>query len=654
MAGVSNDAARCKAGNNFGPVVETDLPSYEAYIPPFDSSSIQLEGKEDPRNWSSSMKWYTTAVISLMGFISPLGSSILVPGGEFLDRDMHLHSRTLSLLPVSLFVLGLGVGPFFLAPASELKGRQPIYLISSVVFVLLNVGCALVDTFPSLLVLRFLAGAAGSTGPSLGAGSIGDMFSPRDRGRAQSLYGLGPLLGPVCGTIAGGWIAQGSHNWHWLMWTLAILSGVITIIVLVSLRETYGPVLLQRKVKKMTRLHLEELTQMTPANEQEKKAWEEHYQQVEKLVKPSNAIALERLPPRVSKFVSPIIPSKVLLVKLRLALSRPFRLLFGNPICAIFSLYMGYIYGIIFLFITQHPLLFQRRDDPEEPSPQRLPTYGFSEGIASLSYIGLGLGFIVAAIINTLLQDTIYARLVLSQGKIGWFLFLDRDEIVERVTQIKSNKAEEDDKEKQTTCVVVDQEKNAGRSSPATAEPKVASGSSKASDNAKLSDNDVKITPTTATRPAPPTLMPQQQQQPTPPVGKGRPEYRLPLCFVGMIILPCGLLLFGWTAAARVHFMIPLIGSFLVGVGSILPFQSILVYLVDAFIPYSASATACAVLVRCVLAAAFPLFAQQMFVAIGYGWGSTVLAVVSLLGLPVPIILYLHGEKIRTRFKFNG
>lgn len=49
------------------------------------------------------------------------------------------------------------------------------------------------------------------------------MFSPSDRGRAQSLYGLGPLLGPVCGTIAGGWISQSLRDWRWLLGILTIV-----------------------------------------------------------------------------------------------------------------------------------------------------------------------------------------------------------------------------------------------------------------------------------------------------------------------------------------------------------------------------------------------------------------------------------------------
>jgi multidrug resistance protein len=205
-----------------------------------DLSDVKLEGTEDPRNWSSTRKWSTAAIISFMvsvsvmsrqacltpvqGFISPLGSSIVVPGSAAIDFDFDLGSQILSLLPVSLFVLGLGMGPFILAPASELRGRQPVYLVSSVVFVLFNVATALAPNHAALVILRFLAGAAGSAGPSLGAGSIGDMFAPAERGRAQSLYGLGPLLGPVCGTIAGGWLSQTVRSWRWLLWVLTIVS----------------------------------------------------------------------------------------------------------------------------------------------------------------------------------------------------------------------------------------------------------------------------------------------------------------------------------------------------------------------------------------------------------------------------------------------
>ncbi|PWN41390.1 MFS general substrate transporter [Ceraceosorus guamensis] len=595
-----------------------------------DLSDVKLVGYEDPRNWSSPRKWSTAAIISFMGFISPLGSSIVVPGSPFVDREFNLPSRTVALLPVSMFVLGLGMGPFLLAPASELKGRQPVYVLSSLVFVAFNVATAVAPNMTALIILRFLAGAAGSAGPSLGAGSIGDMFAPNERGRAQSLYGLGPLLGPVCGTVAGGWIVQDIRSWRWLLWTLTILSGAVLFIIAALLRETYAPVLLERKKRRAAKERLDQLPAAVANGLDPTEAAME-----EDLLRRAATSGAPRGMSLVRRVLFEVTPGVAARTKTKVAFTRPFRLLFTNPICAVFSIYMGFIYGIIFLFLTQHPLLYQHREpDEEAPRPDQLPTYDWKPGPAGLTYIGLGLGFLTAALINVLLQDSIYRRLVASNGKLGWFLF-DLPEVIEaRMADSKHIGIAQREHDMEASAMPpvaapVSAEKVAP--TPHSSEAPVAEK------HAAGNKADARVT-----TPALPM-----------PVRKGRPEYRLPLCLLGMIILPMGLVIFGWAADQRVHWVAPLVGSYLVGMGSILPFQVILVYLVDAFIPFSASATACAVLVRSILAAVFPLFAQQMFVAWGFGGGSTFLAGISLLAVPVPIVLYRYGEQLRERFKFR-
>lgn len=54
--------------------------------------------------------------------------------------------------------------------------------------------------------------------------------------------------------------------------------------------------------------------------------------------------------------------------------------------------------------------------------------------------------------------------------------------------------------------------------------------------------------------------------------GLLQPEYRLQLLPVGAIILPAGLLLYGWTAEYRVHWMVPIIAMAVIGTGNILIF----------------------------------------------------------------------------------
>jgi len=48
----------------------------------------------------------------------------------------------------------------------------------------------------------------------------------------------------------------------------------------------------------------------------------------------------------------------------------------------------------------------------------------------------------------------------------------------------------------------------------------------------------------------------------------------------------------------------------------------------------------------------FPLFTPQMFAALSYKWGNTLFALVSVLMIPIPFVLFLYGPRIRARSKF--
>ncbi|KAN0064138.1 hypothetical protein ACQY0O_003305 [Thecaphora frezii] len=618
-------------------------------LTPEEIAAIKLVGDENPQRWPESRKWLTTIVISLMGFVSPLGSSILVPGDKYLHDTFHLTERALSLLPISLFVLGLGFGPFILAPLSELKGRMPMYVSTSLLFVALNLASSFSQTFVALNVLRFFAGAAGSAGPSLGAGSIGDLFEPRERGRAQALYGLGPLMGPVVGNLIGGFIAQGDRDWRWLLFTVTIMSMWVFVAIILFLKETYAPVLLRKKRQRAIRERLELIRQQNP-----------------------EAIAAKQLhlslASRIKAWSAKLHPSPEARAKIRQAQSRPFRLLFTNPICAIFSFYLGFCYGIIFLFLTQHPLLFQKREPGENlPKPERLPTYNWTLGNSGLSYIGLGLGFLASAATCVLVQDELYQRLVLTDGRVCKLLLRDRIEIArvleeQRLRGAAAADEGERDVEKQADAATSKKDDDA-TSEEATPDATDVKGGDEAIENivpaaspAHCAATDLKekaaATASADTKAHVDGDVAKPNASPAP--KKGRPEFRLPLCFIGMLILPCGLLCFGWAAESKAHWTVPLLGSLLVGYATILCFQTILIYLVDAFVPYSASATACAVLVRSILAAVLPIAGEYMLRDMGYGWTSTLLALMALVGAPVPLVLFRYGERLRSRYKFHG
>src|ERR1700761_6178820 len=133
----------------------------------------------------------------------------------------------------------------------------------------------------------------------------------------------------------------------------------------------------------------------------------------------------------------------------------------------------------------------------------------------------------------------------------------------------------------------------------------------------------------------------------------GRPEFRVPLMFVGSALIPVGLFWYGWAAQARAHWILPNIGAAFFCAGAIICFQSMQTYIVDSYTRYAASGIASAVVLRSLAGFGFPLFAPAMYNKLGYGWGNSILGFVGIaLGIPAPIIFWKYGERLRAKSKY--
>ncbi|KAI9513187.1 multidrug resistance protein 4 [Russula earlei] len=131
--------------------------------------------------------------------------------------------------------------------------------------------------------------------------------------------------------------------------------------------------------------------------------------------------------------------------------------------------------------------------------------------------------------------------------------------------------------------------------------------------------------------------------------GQGKPEMRVPAILFGAFIVPIGLFWYGWSAEAKIHWIMPIIGTGIFGFGAMLTFLPIHLYLVDTF-TYAASALSAASVTRSMLAFAFPLFGTQMFDALGLGPGNSLLAALAIvMGVPFPIWIWFYGERLRAQ-----
>lgn len=274
---------------------------------------------------------------------------MFAPGVPELMVEFQNNSRTLGSFVVSIYVLGFAAGPMVFAPLSELYGRLPLYHLTNVGFFAFTIACAKAPTFSALLGFRFLAGLFGSVPMTNGGGTIADMIAQEKRGAAMSAFAIGPLLGPIIGPVAGGYLSE-ALGWRWVFWLLSILSGTMTILFFLCARETYAPVLLQRKVNKLRK-------------------------------ETGNPSLRSKLDPgmRPRDFF-------------KRSILRPCKMLLFSPICMIASLYVAIAYAYMYLmFGSMTPLFMQ--------------IYKFDAGEAGLTFLGLGVGSMVGVLWFSVMSD---------------------------------------------------------------------------------------------------------------------------------------------------------------------------------------------------------------------------------------------------------
>ncbi|MCJ1393860.1 hypothetical protein MMC18_006736 [Xylographa bjoerkii] len=319
---------------------------------------------ENPKNWARKRKWLATLVVSSFTFISPVSSSMVAPAIASISTEFLITNEVEQQLVLSVFVLAYAVGPLFLGPLSEIYGRVPVLQLANLVYLVFNTACGFSKTSGQMIAFRFLAGLGGSAPLALGGGVLSDAWSADERGAAISIYSLAPLLGPAVGPIAGGFITQNT-TWRWAFWATSIADALIQLSGLFFLQETYPPKLLHTKAKKLRK----------------ETGNKDLYTEFEH-------------------------PDRKLSKILKVSLTRPFILLGTQPIVQALAVYMGYLYGIMYLVLSTFPTLWTER-------------YGESIGISGLNYISLGLGFFLGTQICAPLNDKFYKMLKKRNNGVG-------------------------------------------------------------------------------------------------------------------------------------------------------------------------------------------------------------------------------------------
>ncbi|KAM3457046.1 hypothetical protein MY3296_001416 [Beauveria thailandica] len=190
----------------------------------------------NPYDYNRLTKWGITATIAVATAAAPLGSSIFYPALHTISTEFNTTS-TITNLAVAMYMVAMSIFPIWWSAFSEQFGRRSIYLASFSLFVLFSIASALSVDISMLIVMRIGVGGASASVQAVGAGTIADIWEPRERGLAMSMFYLGPLLGPLFAPIIGGALSQ-AFGWKSTMWFLAIYGAVIVVMLTLLLPET--------------------------------------------------------------------------------------------------------------------------------------------------------------------------------------------------------------------------------------------------------------------------------------------------------------------------------------------------------------------------------------------------------------------------------
>ncbi|EEB07953.1 membrane transporter [Schizosaccharomyces japonicus yFS275] len=316
----------------------------------------------DAHSWPLRQRLINLALFSAMAFLNPFGSSIFVTSMN--DIAVTFGSSVSSLkLGVTMYVIGMIIGPMVASPLSEQYGRRPLYLIGYTVFTLLQIPTALAVNLPMFLVFRFFSGTFGSFSQGMGGGSINDMFTKVERGKYIGYYLLGVTCGPTLAPVISGFISS-TGKWRWDFWLLLILSAVVTVFSFLFLKETYKPVLDQKNKNAPSAIE-------NPVNAKVPKEGEAERETIFRILVD--------------------------------ALARPLLILITRPIAICMALIQSMLSGVLYIFFTGIPEIWEGE-------------YHFSVQMVGLTYLGLMVGMLFSLLVILPFNQKLYIFLVKKRG----------------------------------------------------------------------------------------------------------------------------------------------------------------------------------------------------------------------------------------------
>ncbi|KAK6612949.1 major facilitator superfamily transporter [Botrytis cinerea] len=316
---------------------------------------------ENPKNWSTTRRWYITVIAVLLVVNATFASSSpsgCLPG---IEEEFNVSAEVAALV-ISVFLLGYCFGPLFWAPLSEFFGRRWIFYISFTLYLAFNFLCAFANNFAALLIGRFITGTMASSPLSNAPGVLADIWGPVERGNAMALFSMMTFAGPALGPVISGFLEL-KKDWRWNFYVILWLAG-ITEFLMFTIPETLPSKILVNKARRIRALQIPGYENVkAPVEDSDRTLWQ----------------------------------------IFKVALIRPWQLLV-DPISFAVAVYLSVVYALLYMLFTIYPIIFQEKR-------------GWNSGVGELPLIGTIIGAFIGGV--AIFMVSVRDRKKLEAGHVG-------------------------------------------------------------------------------------------------------------------------------------------------------------------------------------------------------------------------------------------
>ncbi|KAF4255010.1 hypothetical protein KXV68_009526 [Aspergillus fumigatus] len=201
-----------------------------------DLDPIPSPSNADPYNWPLWKKVLNLVLVAFHACMATLTAASITPAYEDIAIEFGKSVQSASYL-TSLQIAILGGAPLFWKPLSNRFGRRPIFLLSLIISLICNVGCAKSPTYGSMAACRALVAFFISPAAAIGSAVVTETFFKKERAKYMGVWTLMVTLGVPVGPLIFGFVAY-RVGYRWIYWVLAIVNGVQFILYLFFGPET--------------------------------------------------------------------------------------------------------------------------------------------------------------------------------------------------------------------------------------------------------------------------------------------------------------------------------------------------------------------------------------------------------------------------------